>query len=139
MGRKPTHDMSRTKIYKAWQQMKVRCYSSNHPSYAQHGARGIEVCERWHVFENFFEDMGPRPDGMSLDRIDNNGNYEPGNCRWATQREQMNNRRPTIWISHMGMDRPMKEWAEITGTAYGALMSRYRRGWSHEDIICGRK
>ena len=76
--------------------MKQRCFNKNHPSYKNYGGRGIMICERWMVFENFLEDMGERPEGMTLDRIDNDGNYELGNCRWATHFDQQINSRNCI-------------------------------------------
>jgi hypothetical protein len=84
----------RSRAYKCWEGMKNRCFSPRARAYPWYGGRGITVCERWLIFENFYADMGDPPPGLSLDRINNNGNYEPGNCRWATAAEQLANRRP---------------------------------------------
>lgn len=95
-----THGQSSTAGYKAWYAMKERCSNPNHKHYRHYGGRGITVCKRWHLsYQNFVDDMGVRPVGMSLDRINVDGNYEPGNCQWATQKEQCLNRRPqSVWI-----------------------------------------
>jgi len=92
-GRPPSHGMFGTATYRAWNDMKKRCLNKTNKSYKYYGGRGITICERWLTFENFLADMGVRPAGLSLDRIDNNGNYEPGNCRWTTHQQQMVNRR----------------------------------------------
>ena len=89
-----THGLRRTPTYEIWATAKQRCFNPNNQRYRLYGARGITMCERWrNSFQAFYEDMGPRPEGMSLDRINNDGNYEPGNCRWATQQQQVDNSR----------------------------------------------
>ena len=89
-----THGMSKEPIYAAWNVMKARCNNPTSRKWPYYGARGIKVCERWNSFENFYADMGDRPEGLTLGRIDNDGDYEPSNCRWETHYQQVHNRRP---------------------------------------------
>lgn len=131
---------SRGKIlpeYRIWLQMKERTINPNNPAFHNYGGRGIRVSERWlHSFQNFYEDIGPRPStAHSIDRIDNNGNYEKSNCRWATKVDQMNNYRCNVILEHEGKTQTLPMWARETGIGVNTLSARYRRGWSVKDIL----
>ena len=132
MGR---HGLTRTPAYYSWVAMKDRCLRPANPAYRHYGGRGIAVCERWLQFEGFFADMGARPAGTTLDRINNNGNYEPGNCRWATDLEQARNTRVNRLVEFHGRATPVSVVAEAVGMGVSTLRERLRRGWSVEDAI----
>lgn len=122
--------------YTTWKSMNQRCNYPKHKSYEDYGGRGIRVCERWLDFMAFLEDMGERPSGMTLDRFpDANGNYEPGNCRWATVSEQCRNRRSNRWITFNGEAMTLAAWSERTGIRPDTLAFRLRAGWSIEDAM----
>lgn len=116
-------------LYELWRQMKSRCHKPRNKTYHLYGGRGIRVCDRWRKsFRLFVRDMGPRPSKQhSIDRIDTNGHYEPGNCRWATHTEQNRNRRVTRKITANGVTRPVAEWSEITGVSLASLYARMKR------------
>ena len=114
-----------------------RCYNPNSADYRFYGGRGIGVCDRWREsFDNFLADMGVRPDGMTLERKEVDGDYTPDNCIWATRKQQSSNRRLTVTLTIDGVTRSMSEWAEITGISYSTLKARKQRlGYSDEDCI----
>lgn len=127
-----SHSGSRTDVYGIWANILYRCNTATAHQYNLYGGRGIAVCKEWQEsFEAFAEHMGPRPAGASVDRIDNNGNYEPGNVRWATAKEQADNRRNTIRI--LGMT--VEEAAKATSLPLTTIKNRVRRGWPAERII----
>lgn len=123
--------------YTTWASMKARCYNTAVNRYDDYGGRGIEVCERWREsFENFYEDMGDRPEGCTIDRRDNDGNYEPGNCRWESQQVQQNNRRNNVHVTHDGQTLTVADAARHYGLTPNTL--RYRlnvSGWNVERAL----
>ncbi len=128
--------MSKTTIYKIYRQMIERCHTKTHQAYPRYGARGIAVCERWrHSFENFFSDMGDRPEGRSIDRFDNNQGYSPDNCYWATQEEQMNNTSATHLLEYNGEKLSISQWSRKLGVSRNRITSRLQRGHSIEEAL----
>lgn len=131
-----THGMTRTRTYKSWAEMKARCYNPRCIRYPRYGGRGIVVCERWlHSFENFLADMGERPKGMTIDRIDNNGNYEPNNCRWATYKQQANNSSNARPLTFNGETLCLSDWAKAKGFKAATIRGRLRKGWTVEQAL----
>jgi hypothetical protein len=126
--RSTKHGFARTPTYRVWQAMKSRCLNVNGQDYERYGGRGITVCDRWLTFDNFLADMGERPAGMEIDRIDNDGDYEPSNCRWATRKEQNRNSTHNRNVTHGGKTQCVTAWAEELGTTRKVIYGRLRRG-----------
>lgn len=132
----PRHNMSSFSEYNIWAKMLQRCHNPQDDSYAYYGGRGINVIERWHTFVNFYDDMGDRPSiHHSIDRIDNNRGYDPRNCRWATNKEQGNNRRSSKTLTYKGSAKTYQQWAETLGFGKHVISSRVRKGWSVEQVL----
>ena len=128
-----THGLESSVEYRAWANAIYRCENESAQQWPEYGGRGIKVCSRWRAsFEAFLMDMGTKPSpDHSLERIDVNGDYEPGNCRWASPKDQANNRRNTPRIAGLS---PM-ELSEISGLPYTTIKNRLRRGWSEDRIL----
>ena len=135
-----THGISQTPEYMSWRGMISRCYNPNDISYANYGGRGIKVCHRWHDVTNFLADMGQKPSiEMQIERIDNNDNYCPRNCRWATRLEQARNKSNNVLLTYQGKTRHIAEWARVTGIHSSVIRERMIRGWPPEIILSARK
>ena len=131
-----THGMTRTPTFRSWESMKQRCLNSKCRGFSDYGGRGIKVHEPWiHSFEQFLADMGLRPEGVTLDRIDNDGDYEPGNCRWATPTQQVRNRRDAATITHNGITMSVHDWAVMSGLPAKAIKERVRAGWPTDKAL----
>lgn len=133
-----THGMTGTRIHDEWRAMKRRCYTKSHIEFPRYGGRGITVCDEWlHDFQAFYDwamANGYRDD-LTLDRKNANGNYEPLNCRWATQKEQQNNRRNNHYITYNGETLTARQFAEKHNMNYSTLITRLNRGWDIEKIV----
>lgn len=134
-----THGIgNENRLYRIWTGIKTRCYNPKHKTYELYGKRGIRMCDEWKKSFIAFRDlaiMNGYSDSLTLDRIDVNGNYEPSNCRWATSKQQNNNKRNNSYITYKGETRTASEWSEITGIKELTLASRKRKGWSGEECI----
>ena len=130
------HGMSRTALYYSWLGMKHRCLHPKTINYKDYGGRGITICEKWLDFEGFYEDMHKTyKEGLTIDRIDNNGNYCPENCRWSTRAEQANNRNYNIKITYNNETHTALEWARIYGIRPGTFYGRIYLGWDIDDLF----
>jgi hypothetical protein len=133
-----THGLTKSREYVIWLRMKDRCYKVSHPRYKDWGGRGITVCDKWvESFENFYADMGKRPSKKhELDRINNDLGYYKENCRWATKKQQSNNRRSNIVVEYNGETKTLKEWCEHINISYQLVYRRYKLyGWPIEKAF----
>ena len=130
-----THGLRKHPLYKTWVEMRYRCENPRKHNYKYYGGRGIKVCLRWMDFAKFVEDMGPRPDGMTLDRIDLNKDYSPQNCRWASKETQMNNMSSNRVLVVDGAAKTMTEWSRVWMVPVGTIWMRLKLGWDVSDAV----
>jgi hypothetical protein len=136
--RNRTHGQTGSSEYTAWRNALARCYNPRNRDFPNYGGRGITMCDRWRSsFDAFVADLGERPVGLTLERIDTNGPYAPGNCRWASRTEQGNNQRDNVRLTHQAETLTLAEWARRTGVSYDTLHKRMRRGWPVERVLHG--
>jgi hypothetical protein len=136
MPSRVTHGMADSPEYRVWCHVLARCGTATDAAYDNYGGRGITVCDRWLTFTNFYADVGPRPSPQhTLERIENDGNYEPGNVRWATRKEQNRNKRNNRLLTFNGRTQCIAAWAEEIGITWAALRARLRLGWSVERAL----
>lgn len=126
------HGMTKTSTYSAWATMRTRCLNPKRAKWYRYGGRGIKICKRWERFENFLSDMGERPNGKTLDRIDNDGDYKPSNCKWSTPKEQSSNTKRNRFVTHNGKTQHISDWAREIGLKQSTLARRISSGWSIE-------
>lgn len=132
-----SHGQSKGKLYAVWVAMKKRCENANSHDYVRYGGRGICVCDEWKTYEPFYNWAMNNGylEGLELDRVDNDGNYCPENCRWTTHREQCRNRSTNIWIEYNGKKLSPREWSKITGIPDATIRARLQCGWTSEEAI----
>lgn len=138
MGDRVTHGASRTPAYTSWLAMRQRCNNKKSNAYRYYGGRGIRICERWQHFPNFLADMGQPGKGQEIDRINNDGHYEPRNCRWASRSDQQNNRRANRRIKIGGVTRTIAEWSRLSGIHHNTLTQRIDNGYP-SGLLLSRK
>jgi hypothetical protein len=135
VARNRSHGWSKTQTYRSWKDMRARCNNQNDSDFKDYGGRGIEVCGRWADFGAFLADMGERPAGRTIDRIDTNGNYEPGNCRWADAGTQANNKRSNRIIEWDGKSQTLQQWCRQYGLEHSKVSYRIRQGFPIADAF----
>ncbi len=135
IARNQTHQMSGTRVYNAWLDIRRRCTDESRPDWMNYGGRGIRVCERWQSFDNFYADMDDPPAGYSIDRIDVDGDYCPENCRWATRVQQQRNTRRNSLLTHNGETLCVAEWSERTGISRCIIRRRIDGGMSIAEAL----
>jgi hypothetical protein len=133
--RRTKHGLSHLKLYHIWSKIMDRCYNMRSSAYKYYGGRGIDVCERWRSVENFISDLGEKPKGKSLDRVDNDKGYGPENCRWATPKEQALNTRKVRLIEFRGQQRPISHWLNDLGIDPSSFYYRLKKGISPSNIL----
>jgi hypothetical protein len=131
---KKLNELNKTE-YMTWSAMKDRCKNPKNKSYKYYGGRGIEVCERWEKFENFLEDMGKKPEGYSIERVDVNGNYDKLNCKWVPKSEQSQNKRNNRYLTYLGKTQNLADWVIETGLTRSCIEQRLKRGWTVEKTL----
>jgi hypothetical protein len=131
------HSKSNTKLYTVWQDMKARCCRKSHKAYGGYGGRGIQIHECWNEFPAFYiwAMNSDYQEGLTLDRVNNDGHYSPQNCRWATRREQNRNRRNNVWVEFEGQRKLMADWMRELGIGSGSVQYWKKKGWSRTEIL----
>ncbi len=136
LAQRTTHGLTKSRVYVIWKSMHQRCGNPNAEGYENYGGRGIRIDPRWATFENFLADMGHPPARYTLEREDNDGNYEPGNCRWATYKDQLNNRRTSHVIEAFGKKQTLQQWCDEYAMPTNTLKNRiYRGGMTPEEAL----
>ena len=136
------HGKRHTRLYRIWANIKTRCFNCNDPHYARWGALGITMCEEWkNDFKTFYDWAmnNGYSDELTIDRIDNSGNYEPNNCRWVTIKEQNQNKRNVILLTYNGLTMSCGAWAKKLGTGHDTIRQRYHKGWPVEQCLYGKR
>jgi hypothetical protein len=134
-GTRHGHTAQNSKTWRAWNSMRQRCENTRHRQYKDYGGRGIKVCDRWQVFEHFLIDMGEAPADLTLERLDNNGDYEPANCAWRSRKAQSRNRRDNRQITYKGQTKCLSEWAEQYSLSKSTLKYRIDKGWTLGEAL----